>query len=212
MNVSFWVTRFWTSSWPDRNKMSGFGYTDTLLITIHACLVLVFFWDLLTIWRISLDISIKEMLLLCPSVDIINVEETVLTSPVSLSVHRGSSPSCAGSRERCRGWPAAADTVWSPRWSPRCPQLHTHTDIRRKQSHASVSRLLLLIIFLYNLILGCVVVFVCVDLFQELAMWSWGRFFRSRKLNKKRCLWFPYWKFFLIRLLQSAALNNWSTL
>lgn len=126
MNVSFWVGTFWTSSWPERNNMSGFGYTDTLLIRIHVFLVLVFFWDLLTIWRISPDISLREMLLR-PSVDIINVEETVLTSPVSLSVHRGSSPSCAGSRERCRGWPAAAGTVWSPRWSPRCPQLHTHT-------------------------------------------------------------------------------------
>lgn len=126
MNVSFWVGTFWTSSWPERNNMSGFGYTDTLLIRIHVFLVLVFFWDLLTIWRISPDISLREMLLR-PSVDIINVEETVLTSPVSLSVHRGSSPFCAGSRERCRGWPAAAGTVWSPRWSPRCPQLHTHT-------------------------------------------------------------------------------------
>jgi len=37
-------------------------------------------------------------------------EETVLTSPVCLSVHRGSFPSYAGSREHCRGRPAAADT------------------------------------------------------------------------------------------------------
>lgn len=66
---------------------------------------------------------------------------SVLTCPVSLSVHRGSSPFCAGSRERCRGWPAAADTVWSPLWSPRCPQLHKHT--QRNQSHVGVSHLLL---------------------------------------------------------------------
>ncbi len=70
-----------------------------------------------------------------------DAEETVLTSPVFLSVHRGSSPSYAGSREHCRGWPAAAGTVWSPLWSPRCPQLHRHTqtDRQRETNHVSVS-------------------------------------------------------------------------
>lgn len=61
-----------------------------------------------------------------------------LTSPACLSVHRESFPSCAGSRQRCRGWRAAADTVWSPLWSPRYPPLHKHTE-RQKYIYVSVN-------------------------------------------------------------------------